>query len=435
VAWTLESKMILRSIPKDKIRIPKPDSRYRTFDKEHARALAESIMENGLLHPPIVRPLADDFFEVVVGRHRTYAMGKILEWDEIPCSVDDQGRYKDDREAEMAAIVENVQHAALSPAQLYASLARWKKIYDELHPDGGGSGSNLRERMAALEGPAKAAAEAYIRAKADALEAQVSGDEAKIEETTKAEEEAKAKVEDIEKQKRDATKHQAATKTETFAAQAAKITGKKKTQVYADTMVAERLTSEQIEALMGRGIKKGGLLDLARITDPKARNKAVNCILGGMTLEEGIMKAGEEAKPVPKAKGAKGKAAAKAAPDTKVEEASTKTLTDDEWLTTVVGKIWSELKKKSQFRRDALLYRRTEELRTKIQKGVKKLLQESKSDGLSPYYNILYRAAFTRHPSLWKICGKCAGTGKDKETGENCKDCRGAAFRTEVEYI
>jgi ParB-like chromosome segregation protein Spo0J len=427
--------MVQRSIPKDKIRIPKPDPRYRTFDKEHARALAESIMEHGLLHPPIVRPLPDDFFEVVVGRHRTYAMGKILEWDEIPCSVDDQGRYKDDREAELAAIVENVQHAALSPAQYYASLARWKKVHDELHPNGGGSGSNLRERMAALEGPAKAAAEAYIRAKAEAIEAQESGDEAKIEEATRAEEEAKAKVEEIEKQKRDAPKHQAESKKATFADQAAKITGKKKSQMYADTTVAERLTPEQIEALMGRGIKKGGLMDLSRITDPKARNKAVNCILAGMSLEEGIMEAGKDVQPVPKAKGKKGRDAAKAAPDAKVEEASTKTLTDDEWLTKICGKIWSELKKKSQFKRDALLYRRTEELRTRFQKGVKKLLQESKSDGLSPYYNILYRAAFTRHPSLWKICGSCAGTGKDKETGENCKECRGAAFRTEVEYI
>jgi ParB family chromosome partitioning protein len=428
--------MILQSIPRSEIKIPKPDPKFRTFDKEHAASIAESIREHGLLNPPLVRPIKHEEYkyEVVHGRQRTYAMGKILGWDEIPCYVDDAGRYADDREAEIAALIENIQHAPLTPAQYYASLARWKAAFEELHPNATGTGSHLREKLGRLADAAKAAAEEYVRAKAAADAAKETGDDQVIEEATKTEEAAKAKAEDTAKAVKSKETMKVKGQKSTFVDEAAKVTGKKRSQVYEDSRVSERLTPEQIEALTLKGITKAGLQDLARIPDPDARSKAVDLACSGLTLDEAILEACKGAKPVPKITGKAGKAAAKARPDTKVVEPSADSFPDDEWLSTYCKDVWGLIKKKSAFKRDALLYRHTYEARKKAQNAIKKALQACGGDGISPYYNVLYRFAFTKHPSEWKVCGTCSGTGKDKETGKECNTCKGSAFRTEVEY-
>ncbi len=79
----------------------------RSFRREFAACLAESIKTEGLLHPIVVRPNPDKpgFFIRVSGKHRLYAMQKILKEQFIDCNVLQDFDAKDH---EMVLIPENL---------------------------------------------------------------------------------------------------------------------------------------------------------------------------------------------------------------------------------------------------------------------------------------------------------------------------------------
>jgi hypothetical protein len=445
--------MRLMEIPREQIVIPKADNALRPFLKEYAQILADSIDDIGLLNPPGVRPIGTKeapLFEVVHGKHRTYAMGKILGWEKIPCTILEGDEYKSEEGAGTATIIENMIHNAYTPRQYFANVAMLKKYHAMRHPGADGSGAKFLAKLDAYRARFREAATAYEEAQAKLAEANQRGDtsaaaeateEVKTAETAKAE--AKAKLKDT----KGILKDSASDKAPTFAKTLAKQTGKSKASVHKDIQIADNLTEEQIEALTKAGLKHGGLLDVARIRDPQARAKCVKLVAIGMGLEDAIREAGKEAKPVPKKKGAKGQPAAAPAAKPAEKEASLDDLPDDEWLKATCGQvvngqtpILSLLKKKARFNRDALLYRKTANIRRKFQKALREALAEYKqatgSDGSGVFYNMLYRIAYVKHPSVWMVCGACSGTGKDKEKpGEDCKVCFGAAYRLDYERV
>jgi ParB-like chromosome segregation protein Spo0J len=438
------------AVPRDQIVIPKADNKLRPFLKDYAEILAESIKDIGCLQPPGVRPIGTEeapLFEVVYGKHRTYAMGKILGWEMIPCVILEGDEYKSEEGAGTATIIENMIHNAYTPAQYYANVAVLKKFHALRHPNADGKGARFLARLDAYREKYRQAAAEYEAAQEKLAEASERGDdaaaaqaaeEAKTAETAKAE--AKAKLKDPKV----LMKEQGAEKPQTFAKTLAKQTGKSKASVHKDIQIADSLTPEQIEALTKAGIKHGGLLDVARIKDQQARSKCVKLIATGMSLEDAVREAGKEAKPVPKKKGAK---AEPAAAEPAEKEASLDDATDEEWLKITCGTpsndqspILSLLKKKARFKTDALLYRKTASIRRKFQKSLREALAETKQaaggDGTGAFYNLLYRLAYAKHPSAWLVCGKCSGTGKDKEQpGEDCKVCFGAAYRIDFERV
>jgi ParB family chromosome partitioning protein len=97
--------------------------------------LMSSILDNGLLHPIVVRPL-EDKFEVIAGNRRLEAC-KRLSLRKINCHVIEL----DDKEAYEISLVENLQHSALDPFEEASAL---KKYVDEL---GYGSISELARRI------------------------------------------------------------------------------------------------------------------------------------------------------------------------------------------------------------------------------------------------------------------------------------------------
>ncbi len=112
----------IRRIPLRSI-VPNPKQPRREFAEEELAELVESIRENGLLQPLIVRtsPHQDDRFELVAGERRLRSMQR-LEWDEAPVMI----REVDDETLLVLALVENIQREALSPmeeAEGYRSLA------------------------------------------------------------------------------------------------------------------------------------------------------------------------------------------------------------------------------------------------------------------------------------------------------------------------
>lgn len=111
--------------------------------------LAESIRDVGLLSPIVVRPAPQaGFYRLVAGRHRLAAFDR-LGRAAIPAIVLDL----DDDRAAYAELSENLDRAPLAGPDLDAALARFKAVYQRLHPDTTVSG---RRRAQAAPAPAPA---------------------------------------------------------------------------------------------------------------------------------------------------------------------------------------------------------------------------------------------------------------------------------------
>ncbi len=103
--------------------IPNPLQPRRVFTDAELQDLADSIRENGLLQPLVVRPApgSTDRFELVAGERRFRALGT-LGWKDAPVVV----RDADDETLLVLALVENLQREALNPleeAEGYQALA------------------------------------------------------------------------------------------------------------------------------------------------------------------------------------------------------------------------------------------------------------------------------------------------------------------------
>ncbi len=103
----------VRRIPVKAI-VPNPLQPRREFAESELVDLAESIRENGLLQPLVVRPSPDttDRFELVAGERRLRAISR-LDWEEVPVLV----RNASDETLLVLALVENLQREALNPVE------------------------------------------------------------------------------------------------------------------------------------------------------------------------------------------------------------------------------------------------------------------------------------------------------------------------------
>jgi ParB family chromosome partitioning protein len=102
-----------RTLTADQI-VPGPFQPRHRFDDEALAALADSIRENGILQPILVRPRAGQpaSYEIVAGERRWRA-AQLAKLHEIPVIIRDIG----DREALELALIENVQREDLSPLE------------------------------------------------------------------------------------------------------------------------------------------------------------------------------------------------------------------------------------------------------------------------------------------------------------------------------
>lgn len=78
------------------------------FEDEKIQELAESIMQNGLLQPIVVREY-EGKYQIVVGERR-YRACKLAGITEVPCIIQEL----DDNQTANAALVENIQRENLS---------------------------------------------------------------------------------------------------------------------------------------------------------------------------------------------------------------------------------------------------------------------------------------------------------------------------------
>ncbi len=103
----------VRTIPVGAI-APNPFQPRREFDEDELTELRNSIQENGLLQPLVVRASPDrsDEYELVAGERRLRSITQ-LGWTEVPSVI----REVDDRTLLVLALVENIQRAELSPLE------------------------------------------------------------------------------------------------------------------------------------------------------------------------------------------------------------------------------------------------------------------------------------------------------------------------------
>ena len=100
---------------------PKSDQPRKFFDKDALQELSDSIKENGLLQPILVREYGEGRYQIIAGERR-FRASKLAGLDEIPAIILD----RDDRKAAEIALIENIQRENLNPieeAMAFRSLA------------------------------------------------------------------------------------------------------------------------------------------------------------------------------------------------------------------------------------------------------------------------------------------------------------------------
>ena len=131
---------------------PKSDQPRKYFDKEALEELANSIVENGLLQPILVREYGEGRYQIIAGERRFRAC-KLAGLTEIPALI----LEKSDKSVAEIALIENIQREDLNPieeAMAYKSLAReYDMTQEELSERIGKSRSAIANTMRLLDLP------------------------------------------------------------------------------------------------------------------------------------------------------------------------------------------------------------------------------------------------------------------------------------------
>ncbi len=117
----------VQRVPLDRIR-PCPLQPRKDFPAESLRELADSIREQGIVQPLVVRD-RDGYFELIAGERRWRA-AQLLQLPEVPVII----RQADDRAALELALIENLQREnlnAIEEAHGYAQLAEQFQLTQE----------------------------------------------------------------------------------------------------------------------------------------------------------------------------------------------------------------------------------------------------------------------------------------------------------------
>ena len=119
------------------------------FDQNALEELAQSIKEQGIIEPIVVRPSNNNRYEIVAGERRWRA-AQIARLDTVPCIV----RNYTDEEAAEVSIIENIQREDLNPieeARAYQQLLdNFNYIHEEVASAVGKSRSKITNALRLL---------------------------------------------------------------------------------------------------------------------------------------------------------------------------------------------------------------------------------------------------------------------------------------------
>jgi ParB family chromosome partitioning protein len=89
-----------------------PNQPRQLFDDEKLKELTKSVKEQGILQPILVRPTADDSYQIIAGERR-FRAACLCDLKEVPCIV----RNLDDTTTLEVALIENIQRQNLNPLE------------------------------------------------------------------------------------------------------------------------------------------------------------------------------------------------------------------------------------------------------------------------------------------------------------------------------
>lgn len=118
----------LQEIPMDMI-FRNEEQPRKGFNYNEIEALAQSIQQNGLLQPILVRQMEDDTYQIIAGERR-FKAAQMLEMKTLPAIVKDMT----DEEVMVSALVENLQREDLNPLEegmAYIAILEKMKITQE----------------------------------------------------------------------------------------------------------------------------------------------------------------------------------------------------------------------------------------------------------------------------------------------------------------
>lgn len=105
--------------------IPNEDNPNEMTDQQF-NLLCQSIEEGGFIDPLYVRDLGNDTYRVVGGHHRL-EVGKLLGFEEVPCTIVDNDKLGEDLE-KFQMVKLNTIHGQMSPQ-------KFAKLYEQLSED------------------------------------------------------------------------------------------------------------------------------------------------------------------------------------------------------------------------------------------------------------------------------------------------------------
>ena len=107
----------LAEIHRDKI-LPRPEQPRKEFDQKALESLAQSIKENGILQPLLVRKAEKGFFELIAGERR-FRASAIAGLSRVPCLI----ITASDKKVAVCSLLENIQRQELSIFEEAAAIA------------------------------------------------------------------------------------------------------------------------------------------------------------------------------------------------------------------------------------------------------------------------------------------------------------------------
>ncbi len=133
--------------------VPNKNQPRKKFEEEGIKELAESIKENGIIQPIVVRKI-NDKYQIVIGERR-YRAAKLIGLKKIPAVIRD---VSDSKTLELA-LIENIQREDLNPieeASAYKTIIDREMItQEELSRKIGKSRSYIANMIRLLELPEK----------------------------------------------------------------------------------------------------------------------------------------------------------------------------------------------------------------------------------------------------------------------------------------
>lgn len=376
------SRQILE-IPCSKIRQPPPDKTLRSLNRPACQKLAESIREQGLIHPigVIAHPEDPKLFLVVHGRHRLYAVKKILRWTKISCEL----LNLNDIDAEYAALAENLFRANLKKPQLLATQKRWFDIH-----------------------LAKLAAQQPLSTPSDEIITLSSEDAHRLNNDLKPNCHVFAKI----------TK------------ELAEHSGVTERQARRATRIFRTFPESEIQSLTSAGVSESDMEALTRIKDPVKRQEIIErCKEGSDPVTAATEVLGSEDVALQKFRGSAYVQAAK-----KQQEHCADAEAWFEKNLSEKAKLFSNF---AAFKADAIFFYSIMGPRSIFRKQTSKHYRTARSLGkFGPFTHLVHRLLSVMPHSEWALCSHCSGAGTIKNpdgTSTRCFRCRETGYELTLE--